>query len=128
MLYPDLLRVRLHEFAYEPRIPELGGDTQVLAAAHESIRLAALGRCGDTVFIEIMHFTTCLANKSVGQEQSARCSLSSSLIFPHQGKNINSRSTTGYAVQSCAECYCSVAMRRVLSSSETRTNCSHHEK
>lgn len=56
MLHHHLAHVGLHESTNEPGIPELGGDSQVFAAAHERVRLAALGRGGDAVGVEVLLF------------------------------------------------------------------------
>ena len=56
VLHHHLAHVGLHEATDEPRIPELGGDSQVFAAAHEGVGLAALGRGGDAVGVEVLLF------------------------------------------------------------------------
>jgi hypothetical protein len=54
VLDPDLAAVLLLEGAQEARVPELRGDTQVLAAARQGVGLAALGGGGDGVFAEVL--------------------------------------------------------------------------
>ena len=56
VLHHHLAHMSLHESADEPGIPELGGDSQVFAAAHERVGLAALGRGGDAVGVEVLLF------------------------------------------------------------------------
>lgn len=51
-----LAHVSLHEPADESRVPEFGRDSQVLAAAHESVGFAAFGRGGDAVGVEVLLF------------------------------------------------------------------------
>lgn len=58
VLHHHLAYVSLHEATDEPGIPELGGDSQVFAAAHERVGLAALSRGGDAVGIEVLLFAT----------------------------------------------------------------------
>lgn len=58
VLHHHLAHVSLHEATDESGIPELGGNSQVFAAAHERVGLAALGRGGDTVGVEVLLFTT----------------------------------------------------------------------
>ena len=53
MLHPNLLGVLLLELADISRVPELRGDAQVLAAAHERVRLAALAGGGDRLLGEV---------------------------------------------------------------------------
>ena len=65
VLDPHLLGVRAHELADEARVPELRGDAQVLAAAHQGVGLAALGRGRDAVLVEVLLFATGLADESV---------------------------------------------------------------
>ena len=77
VLHHHLAHVGLHESANEPGIPELGGDSQIFAAAHERIRLAALGRGGDAVGVEVLLFATgegdeAKVNGSAG-EWNCRC-------------------------------------------------------
>ena len=56
VLHHHLAHVSLHEATDESGIPELGGDSQVFAAAHERVGLAALGRGGDAVGVEVLLF------------------------------------------------------------------------
>lgn len=58
VLHHHLAHVSFHEAANESGIPELGGDSQVFAAAHERVGLAAFGCGGDAVGIEILLFAT----------------------------------------------------------------------
>jgi hypothetical protein len=51
-----LAHVSLHEPANESRIPELRSNSQIFTAAHERVRLAALGRGGDAVRVEVLLF------------------------------------------------------------------------
>lgn len=53
-----LAHVGLHEPADESRVPEFGRDSQVFAAAHESVGFAAFGRGGDAVGVEVLLFAT----------------------------------------------------------------------
>jgi hypothetical protein len=56
MLHPHLLCNLRRELANKPWVPEFARNTQVLAAAHQGIRLAALGGSGDAIGIEILLF------------------------------------------------------------------------
>jgi hypothetical protein len=56
MLHHQLAHVSLHESTNEPGIPKLGGNSQVFAAAHQRVGLAALGRGGDAVGVEVLLF------------------------------------------------------------------------
>lgn len=53
MLHKQLPRVLAHEPANKPRIPELRRDAQVLAAAHQRVRLAPFSSCRDAVGVEV---------------------------------------------------------------------------
>ena len=53
MLHPHLLAMLRLKFTYEDRIPQLARYTQVLAAPHQGVGLAALRRCWDTLGIEV---------------------------------------------------------------------------
>lgn len=53
--FPDVLG---NEFSDEARVPQLGRDAEVLAAAHQSVRLAPFG-CGRYVLgVEVGLFAT----------------------------------------------------------------------
>lgn len=54
MLDPLLLGVLLHELADEARVPQLRGDAQVLAAPHQRVRLAPLGRRRHALLAEVL--------------------------------------------------------------------------
>lgn len=54
VLHHHLANVGLHEAADEPGVPELGGDSQIFAAAHERIGLAAFGRGGNAVWVKVL--------------------------------------------------------------------------
>lgn len=54
VLHPNLLGPLTIELADEPRIPEFRRNAQVLAAAHQRVRFAALGRGGNTVWIKVL--------------------------------------------------------------------------
>jgi len=56
VLHHHLAHVGLHEATDESGIPELGGNSQIFAAAHERVGLAALGRGGDAVGVEVLLF------------------------------------------------------------------------
>jgi hypothetical protein len=56
VLHHHLAHVSLHEATDESGIPELRGDSQIFAAAHERVGLAALGRGGNAVGIEVLLF------------------------------------------------------------------------
>jgi len=53
-----------HVFANESRIPEFRSNTQILAAAHQSIRLAAFGRGGNAVGVKVLLLSTSYRYKS----------------------------------------------------------------
>lgn len=65
MLDPLLDGVLLHELADEAGVPELRGDAEVLAAAHEGVGLAALGGGGDAVLGEVLLLAARLAHESI---------------------------------------------------------------
>ena len=54
MFCVDFDRVRGLELADEARVPELARDAEVLAAAHERVALARLGRGRDPVRVEVL--------------------------------------------------------------------------
>jgi len=58
VLHPHLPRPLVRELAYEPRIPEFTRNTQILAAAHQGVGLAALGRGGDAVGVKVLLLAT----------------------------------------------------------------------
>jgi hypothetical protein len=64
MLHPHLLRHLVREFANEPGIPELRCYAQVLAAAHQGVGLAALGRRGNAVRVEVLLLAASYGNKT----------------------------------------------------------------
>lgn len=65
VLDPDLLRVLLLEVADIARIPKLGSDAQVLAAAHQCVALAPFASGGDAVVVtEELALASCLSDKS----------------------------------------------------------------
>jgi hypothetical protein len=57
--------VLLHEATDEARIPQLRRDAQILAAPHQGVRLAPLGRRRDAVLAEVLLLATRLAYKSI---------------------------------------------------------------
>lgn len=65
MLAPHLEGVLLLESADEDGVPEVGGDTQVLAAAHQGIGFAALDGGGEVLDVEVAVFALCLGDESV---------------------------------------------------------------
>lgn len=54
-----------HEFLDEAGIPELGGDAEVFAAAHEGVGFAAFGGGGDAVWVEVLLFAAGYGDESV---------------------------------------------------------------
>lgn len=54
-----------HEALDESRVPEFGGDTQILAAAHQGVGLAAFGCGGDAIRVEIGLFATGYADETI---------------------------------------------------------------
>lgn len=56
MLHPHFLTVLRLELAYKHRVPQLGCNTQILAAAHQSVGFAALCRGGYTLRVEVLLF------------------------------------------------------------------------
>lgn len=66
VLTPNLLRVLFLVLANVTRIPQLGCNAQVLAAAHQRVRLATLAGGGDAVVVaEELAFAACLGDESV---------------------------------------------------------------
>jgi hypothetical protein len=57
VLDKQLADMRLHEAADEARVPELRGDSEVFAAAHQRVGFAALGRGRDAVGVEVLLLT-----------------------------------------------------------------------
>jgi len=53
-----LLRLGLEKLANEPRVPEFTSHAQVLTAPHKCIRFAALCRCWNSIWIEILLLAT----------------------------------------------------------------------
>jgi hypothetical protein len=66
MLHHQLAHVSLHEAANEPGIPELRSNSQVFAAAHQRVGLAALGRGGDAVRVEVLLFAAGEGDETAG--------------------------------------------------------------
>jgi hypothetical protein len=64
MLDPYLLCHLIRKLPDKARIPELRRYTQVLAAAHQGIGFAALGRSGDTVGVKVLLLAASDGNKS----------------------------------------------------------------
>lgn len=64
VLNPDLLGPFLLKVADVPRVPQLGRDAQVLAAAHEGVGLAALAGSGDSVVGEELTLASGLCYES----------------------------------------------------------------
>jgi hypothetical protein len=56
VLDKQLADMSLHEAADEARVPELRGDSEVFAAAHQGVGFAALGRGRDAVGVEVLLF------------------------------------------------------------------------
>lgn len=61
LLRRQMLREHLHailrlELPDEPRVPQLAGHAEVLAAAHERVRFAGFGRGGDAGGVEVFLF------------------------------------------------------------------------
>jgi hypothetical protein len=54
MLDPHLPCDLARKLANKPRIPQFARDTQVLAAAHQGVGFAALGRRRDAVGVEVL--------------------------------------------------------------------------
>ena len=65
MLYPHLVAVLLLEIANIDGIPQLRCDTEVLAAAQQRIRLAALTSGGDSVGAKVLALAARLGNEAV---------------------------------------------------------------
>lgn len=68
MLHPYLLRIRSNEGADEAGIPQLAGDAEVFAAAHQGVGFAAFGGGGDAVRGEVVHFAAGDGDESVTAE------------------------------------------------------------
>lgn len=64
VLDPHLVAVLLLEGAEEPGVPELRGDPEVLAAAHQRVGLAALAGGRDRVRSKVLAFATGLGDES----------------------------------------------------------------
>lgn len=74
MLDNDLLTHLFHVPPDESRVPEFRCNTQILAAAHESVRLAALG-CGRyTIGVKVLLLATGYRDKS-SNDMLARCDI-----------------------------------------------------
>jgi hypothetical protein len=58
------------ELADEARVPELRGDAQVLAAAHQRVGLAPLARRGDRLLGEVRALAARLGDEPVGTEST----------------------------------------------------------
>jgi len=58
MLDHDLLACVLQEGPDVSRVPEFAGDAQVLAASHQGVGFAALGGCGDAVWVKVLLLST----------------------------------------------------------------------
>jgi hypothetical protein len=69
VLDPNLLAVGLLELADEARVPQLRRDAQVLAAAQQRVRLAALAGRRDRLLGEVLALAARLGDES-GQTDS----------------------------------------------------------
>ena len=56
VLDEQLADMSLHEAANEARVPELRRDSEIFAAAHQGVGLAAFGRGRDAVGVEVLLF------------------------------------------------------------------------
>lgn len=56
VLDKQLADMSLHEAANEARVPELRRDSEIFAAAHQGVGLAAFGRGRDAVGVEVLLF------------------------------------------------------------------------
>jgi hypothetical protein len=54
VLDKQLADMSLHEATNEARVPELRGDSEVFAAAHQGVGFAAFGRGRDAVGVEVL--------------------------------------------------------------------------
>ena len=66
MLHKHLASLLGHEAAHEARVPQFTGDTQVLAAAHQCVGLAAFGSGGNAVRGEVVLFAAGDGDESGG--------------------------------------------------------------
>jgi hypothetical protein len=76
MLDNHLLGHLFHVFPDESRIPEFRSNTQILAAAHKGIGLAAFGCSGNAIGVKVLLLSTCYRDESsrtlVEDNQSGR--------------------------------------------------------
>jgi len=59
VLHDHLLPLLRKKAAYEPWVPQLASDAQVLAAAHQRVGFAAFSCRGDAVGVEVLLFAAC---------------------------------------------------------------------
>ena len=64
VLHPDLLSELLIKLANESRIPEFARNTEVLAAAHQGVGFAPLGRSRDAVGLKVLLLAARYTNQS----------------------------------------------------------------
>ena len=73
MLHPHLLRLLEQKLPCKPRVPKFRRNTEILAAAHQGVGLAALGSRRDSVRVEVLLFAASYRDQSVNSEcQSVR--------------------------------------------------------
>ena len=65
MLNPDFVAVLLLELPNEPRIPQLRRNAQVLTAAQQRVRLAALAGRWDGFLRKVLALASCLGDEPV---------------------------------------------------------------
>ena len=69
VLDPGALQVCLPEPTHEDGVPQLGGDAEVLAAAHEGVGLAALDGVGELLEAEVGVFALGLGDEPGGETE-----------------------------------------------------------
>jgi hypothetical protein len=67
MLNPALLHIVLSEPANKYGIPEFGGDTEILAATHQSVGLGTLDSGGDALGAEEVVYTLRLRDDAIAR-------------------------------------------------------------
>lgn len=70
MLHKLLLTVLLLELPDKPWIPQLAGNSQVLAGAHQRVALASLGRSWNAIRVKILHLSASDGGETASTDES----------------------------------------------------------
>ena len=116
VLDKQLADMSLHEAANEARVPELRRDSEIFAAAHQGVGLAAFGRGRDAVGVEVLLF-------AAGEGDEAGIGVLVGLLCLHVHDSVLLPSTADKTVLSRHQLagHDSLASRRQTPSSRTKS-------